>query len=485
MNEEVLRLSHLGIAAGGTPLFEDLSFSVRLGEIVCFPCLSAEQRGALCRVLSGRLRPAEGWIFIDSVPVTLASPVEAARRGVFCILKESALFRNLSIPENLFAHPARGRGLLLHRARITDAARRLLETYAPEIPADADVAALGAFERRLLELVKAVHAGARVIVFDHDLGGDTEAEAARLGSLFRQLTAQGVAIVCMSANLGRAMRVADRIVAVRQKTALMAFERPFSAGQIGNCLLGGAGPWDGAPAPVVAGPCLLSVTRMRVPSQERPFDLELRAGEIIGLADVTHRFADEILLALAGSCAHREASLTLCGAPNEVRSREESFRGGVLLAEDLSSDKALFRSMTVAENIMLPALRRSAGAFCRLRRRFLSAEAREAAAALGLTEEEFRAPPTKRQAFRTQLARIRLSYCRVLLLRAPFSGLRAGEQRTLRRFLLDFAAEGNGVLISAADAGDLAGLCTRVYLAEPDGLRERSTPHFTEEAGHA
>lgn len=475
MTEDVLRLSHLEVAIRGNTVFSDLSLCLYHGETVCLPCLSAAQQDALCRVLSGRLQPLSGWVFVGSSPQQLLSPVDALEKGIFCILKESALFDTLSISENLFCLPSHKHSLLLHRAKMAEKTQHLLNAYAPSLLANATVATLAPFQRHLLELVKAVHAHANVIVYDHDLSQYSETEYAQITRLFHYLNLRGIAVLCMSANLNRAALVADRIVAVREKTALKAFDRPFSLAQITQCLLGFAAQEEQNAVPSIqhTGNALFSARRMRVPSFRHAFDLTINAGEIIGIIDITHRIADDILAALAGKLPHWEHALTLYGASAALRTSEESFRRGVLLVDSLSSDNALFQSMTVEQNIQFIALRRTSGAACCIRKRFLSSEVRDAARAVGLKKAELHEPISPSTVFRTQLARIRLSFCRMLLLQHPFSGLHMSEQNILRTFIRDCAGEGNGIVISATDIRYLADLCTRFYVITPDGLYER------------
>lgn len=480
MIQETLRLSHVKIDIRGNTIFSDLSLCLYPGETVCLPCLSTEQRDAICQLLSGRLQPQSGCIFVDSRAQKLHSPVDALKKGIFCILNKSALFENLSVSENLFALPLERQSLLLFRARMEEQTQKLLDIYAPELRAGSAVATLTPFEHHLLELLKAVHAQANLVVYDHDLSEYSQSEYDQLADLFEVLNRQGVVVLCVCADLTRAAQIADRIIAVRKKTTLKAFKRPFLLPQIRQCLLGFASLDESESQRVKhsAGNVLFAVRGMQVDSFPRPFDLDIHTGEIVGIIDITHRISDDILDAIAGKLPHRAQSITLGKTPVQLRSPEESFRNGILLAEHLADSSTLFQSMTVEQNIQLSALRRTADAGIHIRRQFLTGEVRDAARMVGLFEEELHAPLTSATVFPTHLARIRLSFCCLLLLKNPFSGLHLEEQSILRTFIRDYAAEGNSVAIAVSDARNLANLCTRFYIVRESGLYEHPAEDF-------
>ena len=475
MSGEVLRLAHFSCKVGQTRFFSDLSFSLREGEIHGLAGLSPEQRDVLIRYFSGALPGADGQLFAFG---ELCAPADAKER-IFCIRRQSSLIERMTVTENLFVLPAgeRSKPLVVNRRELGAACQQLIDQYGLPLDASSRVGDLTRFGRIAVELLGAAAAGARVIFYNRGLDELPDHEFSRLHTLLLSLAMRGTVIVPLCGQPARMLQVCSRVTSVKQGVTIqMRPSEQTSVLDIRRAILGAYEPpqfhaaaaakWDDRP--------LLSMRGLRLCPSDRPFDLEVSRGEIVGLVDYGSAGADRILQAIYGltpcSCYHFAAS----GVPIPTERPDRAFAAGILLVRHIENGQELLWGAPVRESIAMPLLSRSAAPGGVIRKQFLDLEIMQAAKTAGLTAAQLARPLTPDLVLRAQLARILLSHRPVLLLENPFVGLAPEDDYLLKRFVVKFAEAGNCVLFSSTHFSEIAAICSRCYQLSGNGLIEQA-----------
>ena len=340
----------------------DVDFAAAAGEIHALCGENGAGKSTLMKILYGLLRPDAGAVLVDGVPLRRHSPAQAIDRGIGMVHPHFTLVPTLTVAENLaLGREPRRLGLLdLGAARA--AVLRLMERFALGLAPDRLVADLSVGEQQRVEIAKVLHRGARVLVLDEPTAVLTPPEAQQLFGILRELRAAGSAVVLITHKLDEVMQVSDRVTVMRHGRVVARLEtRDTTPAAIARAMVGheiaaepnhtGAAPSPDV-APVLAVEDLTVETRAGVLALDH-VSLELRPGEILGIAGVEGNGQTELVEALAGLRPARRGRVRLGGVdlgPAGVRAR---FAAGLAHVPEDRHRRGLVLDLSLAENLLL------------------------------------------------------------------------------------------------------------------------------------
>src|SRR3954469_1622545 len=285
----LLEVRSLGKRFGAQAALTDVSLAITKGEIHAVAGENGAGKSTLMAILSGALAADEGTLAWEGRPVVLQDVKAAQSLGISIVHQEPQLVPSLSVAENI------GLGRLPHRAgpvRLVDrgamqaSAREALAILGVSVPAEAAVGAIGIAQRQLVAIARALRFGARLIILDEPTSSLSLDEVEALFTSLRALKARGTALVYISHRLDELRAIADRVTVLRDgrvvTTAPMAemTNEALIAAMSGRELVSDL---QTAPPPPGTEP-LLRVRGLSQGRRLRPVSLELRAGEVLGLA---------------------------------------------------------------------------------------------------------------------------------------------------------------------------------------------------------
>ncbi|OEV10420.1 sugar ABC transporter ATP-binding protein [Streptomyces nanshensis] len=489
MAPELLTMTGITKTFPGVRALDGVDLDVRAGEVHCLLGQNGAGKSTLIKVLAGAHQPDEGEIRWQGEPVRLATPIAAMRLGIATIYQELDLVEHLSVTENIFlGNEVASRGVIRARDARTRAAALLARLGHPEIDPDVTVGALPAAGQQIVSVARALSHDVRLIVMDEPSAALDPDEVDNLFRIVAGLTADGVAVVYISHRLEEIRRIGDRVSVLkdgraaargmparttetREFVALMtgrevqyAFpERPRHVEQPVDRVL------RAAPRPPV-----LCTEQLAREGEFAPLDLELRAGEITGLAGLVGSGRSEILETLAGARRPTAGRILVDGTPLRPGNVTAAVRAGIGLAPEERKSQALLMLESVTSNVSLSSLPRfsTGGWLDRARER---ARARDRTRGLALHPDDPDRPVRTLSGGNQQkvvLARWLLRECRVLLLDEPTRGVDVGARAELYRVVRRLADSGVAVLLVSSEVPEVLGLADRVLV-----LREGRVVH--------
>lgn len=335
---------------------DGVSLEVRPGELHCLLGENGAGKSTLSSCIYGLYQPDEGRIFIDGEERRFRSPADAIRAGIGMVHQHFVLVPTFTVLENIVV--GTGTGWRLD----TGAARRrvseLCERNGLRLDMDAPLEDLSVGEQQWVEIVKALYLGARVLILDEPTAVLTPQESDRLFALLRQMTADGLSIILISHKMNEVMR-SDRVTVLRRGRVVgMVETKSTTREELTQMMIGrqlkpieAEGPADDVSA--IVRMSALSLRDVRgVPVLDN-LSLELRAGEILGLAGVAGNGQRELFEAIAGIRRTECGEIMLEGESTAKLSAAEIARLGVgYVPEDRFRD-GLVPDFTIAENIVL------------------------------------------------------------------------------------------------------------------------------------
>ena len=466
-----VRVDAVGIGKryGALRALADVSVTIAPGGIHALVGENGAGKSTLGKIIGGAVRPDEGDLLIDGTPVTLHSPRDAIRHGISLIEQEFALAPDLSVLDNVFLGVELGpRGLLdrgAQRERFAALAERIDFTSDPSTR----VRALRTAEQQKVEVLRALVRDARLIVMDEPTAALTRREADRLLQITRDLRRDGVTVVFVSHFLGDVLALCDTVTVLkdgRQVQTTPAAEETHES--LVTAMLGRsldvqfpqrhARPSGEEP-----------VLRVRGLSREPAFrdvSLDVRPGEIVGLAGLVGSGRSEIARAIFGADQPAAGTIEVAGRRLRLKSPRGGIRAGIAMLPESRKDQGLVMMRSVVENVTMAHLDEVTPRWVVSRRRERSVvdetlrrvDARAASPSMPVSSL------SGGNQQKVALAKWLLRTPRVLIADEPTRGVDVGAKRAIYELIIELADQGLAVLLISSEVEEVLGLAHRVLV---------------------
>jgi len=366
MNEPLLRMSGISKRFPGVLALDDVSFDVLPGEVHGLLGENGAGKSTLLKILSGAEQPDAGTIALDGETATLRSPPDAYRLGVVTIYQEFNLIPTMTIAENMYLGREPGYAPFISWSAMRDETAKQLATLGLHLDPMALVSDLSVAEQQMVEIARALSMKSRLIVMDEPTSALAEHEVEQLLAIVRDLRARGLGIIYVTHRLEEVMRICDRVTVLRDG-------RRVGGGDIGDLglddiirmMVGRSRAQlftplgEREPGKVVLR--LTGLSSVRDPSRPhatilRDVALEVRAGEILGLAGLMGAGRTEVARCLFGADPSAMGRVEIDGRAVTIRTPYDAIRSGLGLVPEDRKQQALFLDLAVRHNLAITSL---------------------------------------------------------------------------------------------------------------------------------
>ncbi|WP_371643898.1 sugar ABC transporter ATP-binding protein [Streptomyces mirabilis] len=476
----LLTMSGITKSFPGVRALDGVDLDVQAGEVHCLLGQNGAGKSTLIKVLAGAHQPDGGTIGWRGEPVTLRSPIAAMRLGIATIYQELDLVEGLSVAENVhLGHEPTAAGFVVRgKAAKASTAQLLRRLGHPEIDPARLVGELSAAQQQIVSMARALSHDVRLIVMDEPSAALDPDEVDNLFRIVGDLTADGVAVVYISHRLEEIRRIGDRVTVLKDGRAV-AGGLPAKSTPTREvvALMTGRNVeyvFPQRPTRPPASEPVLRVQGLARAGEFEPLDLELRPGEIVGLAGLVGSGRSEILETIYGARRSTAGQVSVDGRVLRPGSVRAAVRAGLGLAPEERKAQGLLMLESVTRNVSVSSMSRfSHGGW--IDRSAERGAARVATRELSLRPDNPSVPIRTLSGGNQQkavLARWLLRGCRVLLLDEPTRGVDVGARAELYAVIRRLADEGLAVLLVSSEIPEVLGLADRVMI-----LREGRVIH--------
>ncbi|WKB52235.1 sugar ABC transporter ATP-binding protein [Eleftheria terrae] len=450
------------------PVLDGVSLQLLGGEVLALTGENGAGKSTLSKIICGLVTPTRGMLQLDGRDYRPASRREAERLGVRMVMQELGLVPTLTVAENLLLGRLPHRAGWVRRAELHAQARRQLAKIGlDDIDPGTPVSRLGIGHQQMVEIARNLQDDTRVLVLDEPTAMLTPRETDRLFEQIDRLRAAGVSLVYVSHRLEELQRIAQRVAVLRD--GRLVDVRPMAGlgeAELVQRMVGREVRSEEHRPRRDAGPVRLSARGLSRGQAVREVDLDLRAGEVFGIAGLVGSGRTELLRLLFGADRADAGQVwrETDGVRHSWRTPEQAIRAGVgLITEDRKS-QGLLLPQSVRVNTSLSRLGAvSRGGWLQPGRE--QQLARDFIKRLRIrchSEEQPVGALSGGNQQKVVFARWMLRDCDVLLLDEPTRGVDVGARADLYQELDRMAAAGKALLMVSSDLRELMAMCDRI-----------------------
>ncbi len=484
----ILELVGISKTYPGVRALDDVSLALERGEVLGLIGENGAGKSTLMKVLGGVVTPTAGRIRIGAQEYGALTVAESMRARIAFVHQELNLFENLDVAGNIFigretlvGGPLR----LVDRGALRRRAAPLLERLGADFGPDVLVEALSIAQRQMVEIAKALSIDAQVIIMDEPTSSLTLSETERLLAVIGDLRAAGISVIYISHRLSEIMACADRVVCLRdgRSVGTLSKEEMSHAAMI-RLMIGRDLKSLYLPPARASEPGGCDISGLVTPAfPDRAVDLEVRRGEVLGLAGLIGAGRTSLARALFGVEPALAGSVRVAGEMALARTPREAIALGIYLAPEDRKKSGLVLDMPIVENVTLADLGRHAP------RWLIDRRAERKTAAAQHVSLRIKAPDDEvlvstlsgGNQQKVVLGKWLSMRPRMVIFDEPTRGIDVGAKGEIYELMRGLADRGVAILMISSDMEEVIGVSDRIAVMHEgrvSGMLER--PDFSE-----
>lgn len=486
--ENILELRGITKDFPGVRAVNRVDFDLRYGEVHAVVGENGAGKSTLMNVLGGVLQPDAGEMFLEGKLTRFADGADAGRKGIAVVFQELSLVPMLSVAENIFFNrqPITPIGLVASK-RLNSETRQLLTLFKLRVNPARPVKELSMGYRQIVEVLKAISLRPKILILDEPTSSLGAAEIDRLFLNIRRLKSEGVSFIYISHHLPEIFRVADRVTVLRDGKNAGTFnisqadQESLVKRMVGRELTN----MYGEPGNAIGDYYFRFERPEGGPESPPAIQLDLRRGEILGMAGLIGAGRSELAMEMVGVTPNRRSVVFLGGKHFSFRHPAEAIKHGVVYLTEDRKELGLYLSMSVQENCVAPTLRAYTNAVGFLSDRKISSAALVARQRFNIATPSVRKLVGQLSGGNQQkvlLAMWTNARPKVLVVDEPTKGVDVGAKSEIYRLLRGLAASGIGIIMISSELQEILGMSDRIKVMR-DGrfIAEFSREEATEE----
>ncbi len=482
--ERVLQASGVGKSYAGTSVLADVDLALHAGEMLALVGANGAGKSTLVKIICGAIPADAGTLQVGGRLIRPKRVADAVAAGIAVAHQHVTIIRQLTGAENVMLGREPLRGGLIHDRTLVADAEALARRFGVRIDLSCECDRLSLGELKILDILKALATGPRILILDEPTASLTVAETDLLFGFLADLKRHGLGILFISHHMNEVFAHCDRIAVLKDGAKVHdGAVADITLPEVVRLMVGRAiedTDWTSHAATDAGGDGdVVALGDLRVGRLEVPA-LTVRRGEVVGIAGVLGAGQTSLLECLAGAAPATAARLRLGSLRRLPRTVAEAIDHNVYLVADDRLRKAIFRGLSVEENVL-------AGSLLQVSRNGFVQTAKAMGVVRTVVDRlrvkcsgphqdvmQLSGGNQQKVVFGRWLARIGRNAGQgeppVLLLDNPTEGVDVGAKAEIYALIRDLARQGAAVLIASAEFSELIALCDRVYCISEDRI---------------
>ena len=465
-----VRMTGISKSFGGIRALDRVDFEVRAGEVHALLGGNGAGKSTILKVLNGVHVPEEGKIEVGGQTLAAPSPEAARAAGIAMNFQEMSLIPTLSVAQNIFlTRETRDPRGMIDDAESVRRAQAIFDMLQVEVDPTALVGDLGAGQKQLTEIAKAISQDARVLILDEPSTALSVSDVERLFVFLRQLKAKGVAIIYVSHRMDEIARIADRATILRDgKHVITAPLADLPIDVMIEHIVGkrSKGLADVMRGDVARGEVLLELSAVTGPHKPENVSFALHRGEVLGLAGLLGSGRSALARVIAGIEPAVSGEIRIKGAKAVIRRPADAVAQGIALVPEARATQGIIPAHSVADNMVMSVIDRIApkGFVDRPRVRDIAEEMIARLSIKTASRDHAVSTLSGGNQQKVVIGKWLATAPDILILDEPTAGIDIGSKAEIIRLVRDLAQSGKAVIIISSELSELLTACDRILV---------------------
>ena len=484
----LIEMQHITKIFPGVKALDDINFSLKPGEVHVLLGENGAGKSTLMKILAGAYTPDGGKLLIEGKEITRFDPITAQKNGIGIIYQEFNLVPYLSVAENIFIdHMPSKLGGLVDKKKMHREARKLLGDMKMNVDTHALASRIPVAQQQMVEVAKALTHDLKVLIMDEPTASLSDVEIQQLFEIVRSLTRRGIGVIYISHRLQEIPQIGDRITILRDGGYICTKNvKDITTDEIVKLMVGREiedlyyrdRQTPGETALKVEGLCSRK-------ERLKDINMELRRGEIVGLAGLVGAGRTELARAVFHVDPYEQGEVTLLGQPvgRKQSPRDMIDRGLSLIPEDRKR-QGLSLILSISQNIVMASLPKINP------RGWIRVSAEKKCVDQYIKELNIITPSSAQRAGnlsggnqqKVVLAKWLCTKADVIIFDEPTRGIDVGAKKEIYAFMNDLVKAGKAILMISSELPEIIGMSDRIYVMRDRRIvKELSAGEATQE----
>jgi ribose transport system ATP-binding protein len=472
-------------AFSGVMALDRAALEIEPGEVMALVGQNGAGKSTMIKILTGALRRDSGAVDFNGRPVDFARPADAQQAGISTIYQEVNLIPHRSVAENIYLGLEQRRFGLLDWRRMNAEAAATLKRFNIDIDVRQPLSRYNAAIRQMVAIARAVTRRAKLVIMDEPTSSLDEREVAMLFDTIRTLRREGVAVLFVSHRLDELYAICDRVTIMRDGRTIgvhpMAELGKFELVQkmLGRAL-SPTGRAAKEPTAAEAGRPLLGAAHLAWDRRVKDVSLDVKAGEIVGLAGLLGAGRTETARMIFGLAQPAAGEIIIEGQKSRITAPAAAIDAGIGFCTEDRKIEGIVPEMSVRENLtlaLLPKLSKAGIVDEANQREIVDRFIQRLGIKVASPEQKIRELSGGNQQ-KVLLARWLCMNPRLLIIDEPTRGIDIGAKAEILKLLRSLAADGLGVLMISSELEELLEFADRITVLS-DGKSVATLPAET------
>lgn len=482
----LLEMKGISKSFNGVPALRDVQLSLESGEVHALLGENGAGKSTLIKILGGIYSKDSGEIYIEGKPVQITNVKEARANGISIIHQELMMLPEMKIYENVFLGQEYKNGGFLKKADMVKKTQEMLDFFSLDLDPREKLGHLPIAQQQIIEIIRAISFGARIIVMDEPTSSLSEKEVEFLFSAIRRLKKENVGIIYISHRMSELDEIADRVTIMRDggyistevigKVTRDELITKMVGRTLGDYYIN---------THKLSDEVVMKVSNYSDGNMVKEASFALHKGEVLGFAGLVGAGRSELMNCIFGVTKKKTGTLELNGKPIEINSVKDAMKAGLGLVPEDRKQEALYPDQSVRFNMTIEVMNK-----------FLKAGSYNAKAENSIVDEYVEKMSVKLASPLQKIVRLSggnqqkviigrwlASEPNILILDEPTRGVDVGAKVEIYEIIDELAKQGVSIIVVSSELPEVIGMSDRIIVMGEGYVRgELSRAEATQEA---
>jgi len=468
LSEYVLELKGITKIFPGVKALNNVQFQLKPGEIHALMGENGAGKSTFIKVITGVHKAEEGEMFLDGQKVDFKGPRDAQMAGIAAVYQHPTSYPDLSVTENIFMNHEIIKNGIIQWKQMNTEAQKYLDELDADFKCTAEMGTLSVAQQQMVEIAKAVSTHAKIVILDEPTAALTANESRKLYKIVKQLRDSGVSIIFISHRFEDMYELASRVTVFRDSQYIGTFDVDgiTNADLIKHMV--GREISDLFPKPEVEwGDEVLRIENFSRVGYFKDVNLNVRAGEIVGLTGLVGAGRTEVMEAVCGITNQDNGRVYLDGAEVSIKCPTDAAEKGIILLPEDRQKTGLILSWGLGRNVTLPIVHKLAkkGFTDETKERELAKKFLEDVDTKAVTIFDPASSLSGGNQQKVVVAKaLAQDNMKVVIMDEPTKGVDVGAKAEIYQIMGELAQKGFAIIMISSEMPEILGMCDRVYV---------------------